>query len=475
MFDLVVIGMGPAGVAAAEFAARLDLSVAVVERDRVGGESLWTGRVPSTALLASARTAHLMRTAERVGLEPVEPTIDLARVWRRVRAVQAQISADDATPQRFRDVGVQVMQGTARVTAADEVTVTTAGGSVRTLPTRFVLVCTGSRPHRPEIHGLPLHATYTSDDLFELDHPPATLAVIGGGPMGTEIAQAARRLGVQVTLLQRASTLLPREEPTLVARLTSLLRDEGVVIHCSADVRGVRAVADLHVVHAVVGHDGRAIEVPVHGILLATGRTPNIDTLGLEDLGIEIDELGVATDSAGRTTERSVYAVADASSGATAGRVAGDAAAHHALVAVRDMFFPGRGTAGGEVPACVFTDPELARVGLTVEQAESKFGTDTDVWRFDLSHNDRARADGSTEGGLVVVTGKGRIVGAHVLAPNAGEMIHELTSAVSRELRVDELAELAHVHPTIAGSIGQLATEAAHEKAHRLRWLMKRR
>lgn len=471
MFDLVIVGMGPAGVTAAEFARHLDLQVAVVERARIGGGRLWTNCVPSKALIASARVAHQMRHADRFGLGAVEPTIDLARVWRRVRAVQAEL-ATGHDPRRFLELGVEVVHGQAALTAPDEVTVELPDGRTRVLGTRFVLVCTGSRPHVPDIPGLPPTRTWTSDTFFHIDAPPSSMAVIGGGPMGVELAQALQRLGVQTTVLGRAHTLLPREDRSVVERLTHLLVAEGLTVHCSADVRAVHDRPDgTFAVDAVVGDRGEHVEAPVGGILVAAGRRPVVDGLGLEALGVAVGADGVEVDGAGRTAVRSVYAVGDV---AATPRLT-NAAEHAAVVAVRDMFFPGRGTADGTVPWCTFTDPELARVGLTVEEAEAAFGGDADAYRLDLDRNDRARADAAADGCLVVVTGKGKVVGAHLLAPHAGEMVHELAVAVQQGLRLDDLADVVHAYPTIAGGIGQLATEAAYEKAHRLRWLMRRR
>ena len=471
VFDLVIVGMGSAGLTAAEFAARLDLDVAVVERAKVGGDCLWSGCVPSKALLASARIAHAMRTADRFGIAAVEPSIDLARVWRRVRAVQAEIAATDDDPQRFRDMGVEVVWGEARVTAPEEVTVALPDGGERVLATRFVLLCTGSRPHVPDIPGLPPGATWTNDTFFHIDAPPSSVAIVGGGPMGTEMAQALQRLGVEVTVFQRAHTLLPHEDEGLATRLTDLLEREGVIVHCSADVRRVMSHGGVHTVHATVGNEGRDVAVDVGGILIAAGRVPNVDHLGLDELGITVGPEGIEVDAAGRTNVRSVYAVGDV----TRGHDLTNAAGYEAVVAVRDMFFPGRGAADGTVPRCVFTEPELARVGLTVLEAEARYGADVDAWRLDLDRNDRARTDSATDGGLVLVTAKGRIVGAHVLAPHAGELVHELAVAVHQQLRLDDLADVVHAYPTISGGIGQLATEAAYEKAHRLRWLMKKR
>jgi pyruvate/2-oxoglutarate dehydrogenase complex dihydrolipoamide dehydrogenase (E3) component len=368
---------------------------------------------------------------------------------------------------------VEVVHGVARLTSAEEVAVATTDGHERVLPSRFVLVCTGSRPGRPSIPGLEGARVLTTDDLFDIEAPPQDLAIIGGGPMGVEMAQGLHRLGVRTTVFQRAATLLPREDPVLVGRLADVLRREGVVVHCAADVRTIRTDAASSTVDAIVGQSGEQVAVRVGGVLLATGRSPNVEGLGLDDLGVVVGDRGIEVDDTGRTAVRSVYAVGDVAGG-EAGRLLANVAEQQAVVAVRNMFFPGRSAADPMVPSCVFTDPELARVGMTVEQAEGVHGADADWWRFDLTDNHRAHADDTTEGGVVVVTGKGRIVGAHVLAPGAGEVIHELALAVHRQLRVEDLTDLVHVYPTIASGIGQLANEAMYEKAHRLRWLMKR-
>ena len=471
-YDLVVIGMGSAGLTATEFATGLGLRVAVVEQARIGGDSLWTGCVPSKALVASAKVAHTMRNAHRVGIGSVEPVIDLPTVWRRARSVQAEIAATDDNPHRYRQMGAELITGHARLTGASEVTVQADDGATTVLETRFVLLCTGSRPHIPPIDGLSTDWCLTSENLFQLNAPPASLAIIGGGPMGVEMAQALQRLGVEVTVFQRAHTLLPRLERSLVARLAAMLAEEGVVVHTTADVRScVRRPDGLVDVAATVGHDGRAVNLRVAGVLVAAGRTANTGDLGLEDLGIEVTERGIQVDDRGRTAVRTVYAAGDAAGR----RYLTNSAGYEALRAVRDMFFPGKGNVDSAIPSCVFSDPELASVGLTVDQAEEQFGTDSDSWRIDLAHNDRARTDAHSEGSVVIVTAKGRIVGAHLLAPNAGEMVHELSLAIHRELRLEELAEAVHVYPTVAGAIGQLAAESAYEKAHRLRWMMKRR
>ena len=243
-------------------------------------------------------------------------------------------------------------------------------------------------------------------------------------------------------------------------------------MHTNADVRKIVRTGDGSFdVYAIVGDDGRRVQIQVGGVLVAAGRRGNTEGLGLEELGITTSDHGVQVDARGRTAVRTVYAAGDVAGGP----MLTNSASYEAVRAVRDMFFPGKGSRNSVVPACVFTDPELATVGLTADQAEHAYGTETDVWRVDLTRNDRARTDAHEEGAIVVMTAKGRIVGAHVLAPAAGEMIHELALAINSELRLDELAGSVHVYPTLSSSIGQLATESAYEKAQSFRWLMKRR
>ncbi len=471
-FDLVVVGLGSAGITAAEFAAGLGLRVAAVERSRPGGDCLWTGCVPSKAIIASARAAHVMRTADRVGIRAVAPEIDLAMVWRRARAVQADIARTDDDPRHFLELGIELVAGQARVSGANEVAVTQPDGSTRTLCTRFVLLCTGSNPVVPDIAGLAAADCLTSENLFTIDAPPSSLVIIGGGAVGTEMAQALTRLGVRVTVFERLPSLLTGEEPSLVERLTDVVTAEGATVHCSADVRRVERGADGSVtVHAIVGNDGRHVTVAAGAVLVAAGRRANTAGLGLEAVGVAVGPDGVVVDERGRTSVRTVYAAGDMVGGLQLTHAAG----HEAVQAVRDMFFPGKAGAGRSIPWCTFTDPELARIGLTSTEAEELHGTDTDVWFGEFANNDRARTDARTEGAIVIVTAKGKVVGAHVLAPAAGEMVHELALAVREGLRIDELAGLVHVYPTFASSIGRLATEAAFERAQRLKWMLKKR
>ncbi len=461
-YDLVIVGMGSAGMTAAEFAATLPIKVCAIERDRVGGDCLWTGCVPSKALLASAKAAHTMRHADRYGLAAVEPEVDRARVWERVRAVQAQLAATTDAPEHFTAKGIELRFGEATLTSPGTIAI---GGEE--LEARHILLCTGGRPAVPPIPGLEEAGYETSESLFELTDPPASIVVIGGGPIAIELAQAFARLGMAVTVLQDMPGILPREEPELVALLTARLREEGVDLQLGTRAERVELAPDgTRVVHA----GGR--EFRAEAILVATGRAPNVEGIGLEALGIDVGKPGVSVDDGQRTTARSVWAAGDVSGGYLFTHAAGFEAAR----AVRNMVFPGTADDEPLVPWATFTDPELAHVGMTSAEAIEAFGADdVEVRRHDLQDSDRARAESADLGRIVVVTHKGRIVGGHALAPSAGELVHELALAITEKKKLADLAGLVHVYPTISLGIQQLAAQAAYAAAQRYGFLVRSR
>jgi pyruvate/2-oxoglutarate dehydrogenase complex dihydrolipoamide dehydrogenase (E3) component len=333
------------------------------------------------------------------------------------------------------------------------------------LRTRFVLVCTGSRPAIPDIDGLDQVPYLTSDSLFASGRPPASLAIVGGGPQGVELGQAMVRLGVPVTLIEREPHLLTREEPDLSRRLTGVLEREGVAVRCSTDVRSVATAAGGVRLTTSTG------EVSAAGLLFAAGRIANVDGLGLDALGIRVGADGAEVDGRSRTHVASIYVVGDAAAGRPRFT---HAAAGDAVLAVRDMFFPGRSLASVLVPWCTFTDPELAHVGLTSDEARSRYGEHrVTVHHHALAENDRAKADDATDGAMVIVSARNRIVGAHALAPAAGELIHELALAIRFGFGLDELQRATRIYPTIATGISQILLERATTTARRYRIVAK--
>jgi len=359
-------------------------------------------------------------------------------------------------------MGVDVIEGTATVTGYRRVTVATDDGPVD-LETRYILICTGSRPSTPPIAGLDEVDYLTNETLFELERPPRSIVMIGGGPIATELAQALVRLGVRTTVIEMAHRLVTRDEPELADRLGQILRAEGVDLHLATTATSVRKDGEGVVVETDAG------QFTAEGLLVATGRVANLEGLGLEQLGIPITAEGAEVDGHNRTLVPSIYVVGDAASERPP---FAHAAAHDAVLAVRNMFFPGSGTPARLVPWCTFTEPELAHVGLTASQARDRHGPrGVRVFRHELADNDRARVDGATEGLILVVAAKDRIVGAHALAPNAGEVIHELALAIRFGIGVDELADLVHIYPTLATGVGRIGADRSFDTGRRFRAL----
>jgi len=278
-YDLVIVGMGSGGMVAAEFAATLDLKVAIAERGRVGGDCLWTGCVPSKTLIASGKVAHHMRHADNWGLEPVQPTVDRARVWERIHSVQQDVASTDDNPQRFVDMGLDLIYGAARLTGPNTVVVKTEAGD-RELTARYILLCTGSRPAVPNVEGLEATGFVTSETLFDLADPPASFVNIGGGPIAVEMVQGFTRLGIPTTLLQKGPRILPRDEPALVDLLVERLRKEHVDLRFNVETERVSRNGNRKVVHGT--EDGKPATWEADEILVAVGRRPNVEDLGLE-------------------------------------------------------------------------------------------------------------------------------------------------------------------------------------------------
>lgn len=442
-YDLVVIGGGTAALVASLGVAGLGGRAAVVADGPLGGDCLWTGCVPSKALLAAAATAHTMRTAARHGLEPHEPTVDLGAVMARVRAAQAVIEPHDS-PARLRGEGVDVVEGRGRFAAPGVVRCGT-----RELRYRTALVATGSRPVVPPVPGLADADALTSDTVWQLDALPARLAVIGGGPVGCELGQAFARLGSRVTLIEAAPTLLPAVGADVGRLLAGCLGAEGVDVRTATTVRSVRPDGGAWALElAGPAGDGPA-PVVADRVLVATGRRPNTDDLGLEDVGVDLDGDGrVIVDRRLRTTGDRIFAAGDVTGLLPFTHVA----AHHArLVVTNAMFRTRRGADHDTIPWVVFTDPEVARVGLDAAAARQRWGAQAVVQRFGHDRLDRAITAGSRVGwSELVADPKRNLVGATVVGAAAGESIAELTAWIAAGEKLDRVSTTVHAYPTFS-------------------------
>ena len=424
--DLCIIGAGSGGLTVAAGAAQMGASVVLIERHLMGGDCLNFGCVPSKALLAAAHAAQAHRDSARFGVAAHEPQVDFAAVMAHVHGTIAAIAPHDSVA-RFEGLGCTVIQASARFTGAREIE---AGGQ-RIAARRFV-IATGSRAAIPPVPGLADTPHLTNETVFGLTELPAHLAVIGGGPIGLEMAQAFRRLGSKVTVLERA-TILPRDEPEAVAIIRSHLVAEGV--------RLLENTAITRVDPGAISLEHETIH-PSH-ILVAAGRQPVLEGLGLEAAGVTHTPKGITVDAGLRSSNRRIFAIGDCAGGPQFTHIAG---AHGGIVIRRALFGLPAKTDYTALPWVTFTDPELAHAGLTEANAP---GCRTLIQP--LEDNDRARAEGIAEGmAKLVLSPRGVILGVTIVAPGAGEMIGMWALAIQKRMKVGAIAGLTLPYPTLA-------------------------
>ncbi len=441
-FDLIVIGAGSAGLSITAAAAQLGVRVALIERDQMGGDCLNTGCVPSKALLAAAHAADAMRTAGRFGLGAVEPTVDWDGVRVHVRNAITTIAPNDSI-ERFRDLGATVILGEARFAAPDAITV-----NGQRLTARRIVIATGSKAFVPAIPGLAEVPYLTNASIFALSVRPAHLLILGGGPIGLEMADAFAGLGSQVTIIE-ATTIANRDDPELVAPLRAALRARGVVIHENIAVAGVEngPLKDGPVLRLA---DGR--RVSGSHLLIATGRKPSLEALDLPIGQVAVSRQGILTDAGLRSiSNKRVFAAGDVADPHGVGpRAFTHVAGYHAGIVIRRALFrlPAR-IDDRAVPRVTYTNPALAQVGLT-EAAARQAGLTVSALRWPMADNDRAVADADTTGLVKLVVHANRVVGAGIVAPGAGEMIGQWTLAIAAGTKLSALAGLIIPYPTRA-------------------------
>ncbi len=434
---MVVLGGGSGGLTAALIAASAGARVALVERERTGGDCLWTGCVPSKGLIEAAALAHRMRHADSVGLPAVEPEIDFADVMRHVRNLRDALAPHDS-PDRLQRAGVDVIAGHGGFAGPGRIA---ADG--RELRYRTAVIGTGSRPTVPDTPGLRAADPLTTDTVWELSQCPQRLVILGGGATGCELGQAFARLGARVTIIESQTRLLSAEEPRASDLLAAALRSDGIDLRLRSSTSSVSA-GELEMQspagQATIGHDR---------ILVATGRRPYTEGLRLETIGAQTDERGaIIVDSSLRTTARNVYAVGDVTGMLAFTHVA----AHQARLAVFNALFRSRRLIDERaLPRATFTDPEIGSVGLTERQARERYGDLLRVSEFDYEQLDRAVLGGRPYGfAKLIGDPTGRLVGATVAAPGGGECIAELAAWVAVGATVDRVSRAVHPYPTLS-------------------------
>jgi pyruvate/2-oxoglutarate dehydrogenase complex dihydrolipoamide dehydrogenase (E3) component len=443
--DICVIGAGSGGLTVAAAAAAFGASVVLVEKGRMGGDCLNYGCVPSKALIAAAKHAHAIEAAADFGVRSSPPVIDFAAVNDHVRSVIAAIAPNDSV-ERFTALGVRVVQAHARFTGRN----TVEAGGLRIKARRFV-VATGSRAAVPPIPGLAEVGYLTNETLFEQRALPGHLVIIGGGPIGMEMAQAHRRLGAAVTVIEGA-VALAKDDPELSAIVLDALRGEGVTLFERTSVERVEAAVDGGV-RVTCRRDGEPLVVDGSHILVAAGRRPNIEDLGLDAAGIAHDKRGITVGSNLRSSNSRVYAIGDVAGGLQFTHVAG----YHAGLVIQQILFriPAKENRS-IIPWVTFTDPELAHVGATEETARQKHRK-IHVLRWPYAENDRAQAERRTTGMIkVIADAKGRILGASIVGAGAGEMINIWALALSKSMTLGDMRAYIPPYPTMS-EIGKRA------------------
>ncbi len=450
-YDLVVIGGGSGGLVAARVGAALGARTCLIDKERLGGDCLHYGCVPSKSLIHAAKIVQTAREAAMftVSGEEVKLEIDMAKVTARIQGVIERVS--EAEQVYVEDVEVKF--GQAEFVSAHELLL-----DGQSLTAQAFIIGTGSRPNVPNLEGLEEAGYLTNEDVFDLMHLPPTVVIVGCGPIGVEMAQAFARLGSQVTVLQGPDRILPREEPEMSEIISEVLTRAGVKVLTGTRLQQVRKEGDKKIVLAK-RVDNEVVEISTDEIILALGRTPNTAGLKLEEAGIKYDAKGIKVNDYLQTEADNIYAIGDVIGGYLFTHVA----AYQGGVAVRNALVPiGRKKVDYRVvPWTTFTDPEASRVGLTEEEARKQHGK-IQVLRFPWKEIDRAQAEGETDGYIkLVLNEKGEeILGAHLVGARSGEMLAEVALAMQHKLGISGILATIHAYPTIATGLQNAAFEA---------------
>ena len=445
--DLIVIGAGSAGLTAAGGAARFGLKVALIEQGKMGGECLNTGCVPSKALIAAAKRAHAGRQGMRLGVSLAEPEISFDEVRHHVRSAIDAIAPHDSQT-RFEGLGVEVLRGTARFISADTLEV-----DGRNLSAPRIVIATGSRPAVPEIDGLSEVSFLTNETLFDLAELPMHLVILGGGPIGMEMAQVFRRLGSAVTVVEKG-VALAKADRDAAAIVLAELGAEGVSIREDCPTRSIEARSGSAIVSL---EDGTRIEAS--HLLVATGRRANIDALELDRIGVKHGEKGIEVDRSRRTNLKHIFAIGDCRAGPRFTHVAGE----EGSIAVLNIAlgWPAKVDWARALPSVTYTDPELAQIGPTEAEARQKFAA-VDVERQDFTDNDRAVTEGDTRGFLKLIRHRGKLVGVTIVGRGAGDLLLPWAQAMAGKASTFALGSAVVPYPT-RSELSKAAAFAAYE------------
>lgn len=464
IYDLIVIGGGSAGLVAAGGAASLGARVALVEKEALGGDCLYTGCVPSKTLIKSARFARLLKRAADFGYRIPDfgfQNDSFSSITNRVRSVIEVIEQHDA-PEVFEAMGVEVIFGSPRFLNAREIEIALKkSGETKKLKAKRFCLATGSRPLVPPVEGLRETGFITNEEVFHLKDLPRKLIVLGAGAIGVELGQAFQRFGSQVTIVEMAERVLIKEDAEISAAMAKILSGEGIeILTGTKAVRARKGENDRKIL--VIENGGKESEITADEILVAVGRQPNVEGLELEKAGVRFDKKQIKTDRYLRTTAANIFAAGDV----TGHFQFTHTADYEAQVVIQNAFVPfpfKKKTDFRVVPWATFTEPEIARVGLTEREAREKFGDKIKIYKVRFIENDRAQAESETGGFAKIILHKKRVVGAHIVGAHAGELIHEFVLAMTHRLSLADLNRAIHVYPTFSKITQAVATEQTLE------------
>ncbi|MGF1606140.1 MAG: dihydrolipoyl dehydrogenase family protein [Rhodothalassiaceae bacterium] len=450
--DLCIIGGGSGGLVVAAVAAPLGVKTVLIEGHKMGGDCLNYGCVPSKAVIAAGKYAHHQRESGRFGVTPATGAVDFKAVHDHIHDVIAGIAPHDS-PERFEQLGAKVIQAKAAFT--DQKTVQANGAAITAK--RFV-IATGSRAVVPPIEGLADVPYLTNETVFDLTEQPRHLIVLGGGPIGMEIAQAHRRLGAQVTVVEMGDPM-GKDDPELVEVVLEAVRADGVDIR--RNTKAVKVAQQDNEIVLTVQENGQTQDLRGSHLLVATGRAPVVDGLNLEAAGVDYDKRGIKVDPRLRTSNKKIYAVGDC----RGGQQFTHAASYDAGIVIRNALFRSPAKADpGAIPHVTYTDPELAQIGPTEAEARDQHGDKIRVVRFPYQDNDRARAERATRGFVKVVTDKkGKILGAGIVGLQAGELLQPWILAIGQGLTMRAFTEMVAPYPTLGEINKRVASEYYRE------------
>ncbi len=461
IYDLTIIGGGSAGLVLAVAGAKLGKKTALVEKHRIGGDCLWTGCVPSKALLKAAKVANYIQNAEKYGITTLETKPDWQKVTEYVRSTQHVIEHEHDNPERFREMGVDVIFGDGRFESRDTFVVEdTENVQTQTLKSKKFVISTGSRPLAPPIPGLESCNYLDSENVWELKELPQRLLVVGAGPIGIELGQAFHRLGASVTITQRSGRILTKEDVDVSERMLNYLTSEGIDIRLNTDITKIEKQKDgVKISFSGLQNTStnNSQEQVYNKILIAAGRAPNVEGLGLKKIGVKVKKNGIVVNGQLQTHVKNIYAAGDVIGHYLFTHVA----AFQAQLLVRNFLLPfSKKINYSVVPWTTFCDPEVARCGLTEAEAREKYD-DIDVFTLDQADVDRAVAEGETHGFSKVIASKwrGKILGVHLVGANAGEVIHEYVLAMQEGIPLRKLSGMIHVYPTYSSSVWRVASK----------------